>query len=190
MSDEILTTVKKAPIRALIYSCLSAYGGQRGGELPGPWFSDSFEAIGHGAAAVRLALYRMVKNGELHARREGRINFYRLASFGRAGIESGRQMLLDDPEGEWDGRWTLVRFHFPSEERVNRDPTRNILVLEGFGCLGPGVYLHPRDRGPRVLMAMGAEDSGEIDGVLVHRGKGWVERRTKSWRAGYGIWPA
>lgn len=171
MSDEIMKIVRRAPIRHLIYSCLSAYGEQRGGELPGPWFSAAFDGIGHAPSAVRLALFRMVRNGELEARKEGRVNFYRLASFGRAGIEAGLQMLFGDPETEWDGKWTVVHFHLPTRDRVRRDHIRNILTLEGFGCLGPGAYVHPHNRAPRVLKAMGAEASQEVDGVTIYRGK-------------------
>ena len=166
-----MKAVDAAPIRNLIYSCLSAYGEHRGGELPGPWFSSTFEGIGHAASAVRLALFRMVKNGELDARREGRVNFYRLTSFGRAGIESGRQMLFGSPEREWDGNWTMVHFHFPTGDRFRRDHMRNILTLEGFGCLGPAVYVHPRDRRLRVLKAMDAEEEGRVEGVVIFRGK-------------------
>jgi phenylacetic acid degradation operon negative regulatory protein len=171
MSDEIMKIVRRAPIRSLIYSCLSACGEQRGGELPGPWFSEAFDGIGHTPSAVRLALFRMVRNGELEARKEGRVNFYRLASFGRAGIEAGLQMLFGDPETEWDGRWTIVHFHFPTGDRVRRDHIRNILTLEGFGCLGPGAYAHPHNRAPGVLKAMGAEASQEVDGVTIYRGR-------------------
>lgn len=165
MSDVIWKTVQDAPIRSLIYSCLSAYGEKRGGELPGPWFSSAFEGIGHAPAAVRLALYRMVKNSELVASRRGRVNFYRLAPFGRAGIEAGLQMLFGEPEKEWDGAWTVVHFHFRSEDRFSRDHMRDILRIEGFGCLGPGLYVHPRDRGTRVLKAMGSSA-----GISVFRG--------------------
>ncbi len=171
MCDEIMKTVERAPIRNLIYSCLSAYGEHRGGELPGPWFCRAFEGIGHTASAVRLALFRMVKNSELNARREGRVNFYSLTPFGRAGIESGRQMLFGSPEKEWDGFWTVVHFHFPTQDRVARDHMRNILTLEGFGCLGPGVYVHPRDRTGRVLKAMDAEETGRVEGVAIFRGR-------------------
>ncbi len=166
-----MITVERAPIRNLIYSCLSAYGDQRGGELPGPWFSRIFSGIDRDPSAVRLALFRMVQNRELEARREGRSNFYRLSSFGRAGIEAGRQMLFDEPEKEWDGSWTIVHFHFSSAERVSRDHIRDILTLEGFGCLGRGVYLHPRDRGPRILRAIGAGERGEVAGVVIFRGR-------------------
>lgn len=165
MSDDIWETVQDAPIRSLIYSCLSAYGEKRGGELPGPWFSAIFEDIGHAPSAVRLALFRMVKNSELESRKQGRVNFYRLAPFGRAGIEAGLQMLFGEPEKNWDGDWTVVHFHFKSEDRFSRDHMRNILTIEGFGCLGPGLYIHPRDRGARVLEAMGSSV-----GISVFRG--------------------
>ncbi len=171
MSDDIWKTVQDAPIRNLIYSCLSAYGEKRGGELPGPWFSAVFEGIGHAPSAVRLALFRMVKNSELESRKQGRVNFYRLAPFGRAGIESGLQMLFGEPEGDWDGQWTVIHFHFQTGDRFNRDHIRGILTLEGFGCLGPGLYIHPRDRGEGVLRAMGAGAEGRVDGVTVFRSR-------------------
>ena len=171
MSDAIWKTVQEAPIRNMVYSCLSAYGEKRGGELPGPWFSAVFEGIGHLPSAVRLALFRMVKNSELEARKAGRVNFYRLAPFGKAGIEAGNQMLFGEPERDWDGRWTVVHFHFLTGDRFNRDHIRSILTLEGFGCLGPGLYIHPRDRGERFLRAMRADAAGRVDGVTVFRSR-------------------
>ena len=79
-------------------------------------------------------------------------------------------MLFGEPEGDWDGRWTVVQFHFQTGDRTHRDHMRSTLMLEGFGCLGPGVYIHPRDRVERVLRALGADGQGRLDGVSVFRG--------------------
>ena len=171
VSDEIWKTVCEAPIRNLVYSCLGAYGDRRAGELAGPWFTTAFEAIGHAPQAVRLALFRMVSNAGLQVRKSGRVNFYRLAPFGRAGIEAGNEMLFGERERDWDGRWTIIHFHFRTGDRLSRDHIRSILTLEGFGRLGPGLYLHPRDRGSRVLRAMEADADGHIDGVSVFRSR-------------------
>jgi len=52
-----------------------------------------------------------------------------------------------------DGQWTLVHFRIGEEERKVRDRIRDVLMVEGFGLLGPGAYLHPRDRTARLLAA-------------------------------------
>lgn len=161
MNVRILSTVREAQIPLLVYSTLSAYGNRRGGELPGPWFVSIFGSIGHRPPAVRQVLYRMVRNREMDVRKRGRVNFYKLSEYGSASIEAGRHMLFGEPEVEWDGYWSLVHFQFESGERVERDLVRNQLCLEGFACLGRGLYIHPRDRIERVRQALEAEGKGD-----------------------------
>jgi phenylacetic acid degradation operon negative regulatory protein len=155
---------------ALIYSTLNAYGREHGEELCGAWFVAAFAGLGRSAAAVRQALFRMVRNLELEARPAGRRTFYRLSGFGRAGVAVGTEKMFQAPEGDWDGRWTIVHYQFASRERMIRNRVRDLLETESFAALGPGLYLHPRDRTERVRAALAETKRREIEqGVAIFR---------------------
>jgi phenylacetic acid degradation operon negative regulatory protein len=168
--DNILSTIDRATTEALIYSTLNAYGNERGGELCGAWFVAAFAELGRGAAAVRQALFRMVQNLELDSRAVGRRTFYRLSAFGKAGVAAGSEKIFQEPERDWDGRWTIVHYQFASRERTVRNRVRDLLETESFAAFGPGLYLHPRDRAERVRAALAATKRREIEhGVAIFR---------------------
>lgn len=146
MSDEILSNLRTAPTSRFIYSSLSFYGP----ELSGSWFTRALTAIGIDETAVRQTLYRMERDGVLTARKVGRTKIYSPAPTSQAIIAAGTSKMLDEPEGEWDGAWTLVRFRFDNESRELRDQIRDLLNTEGFAALGSGLYIHPRDRSARI----------------------------------------
>src|SRR5262249_6785362 len=152
--DGVLSTIDRASTESLIYSTLNAYGGERGGELCGAWFVAAFAGLGRSPAAVRQALFRMVQNLQLGAPAVGRRTFYRLSAFGKAGVAAGTEKIFQAPEGDWDGRWTIVHYQFASRERTIRNRVRDLLETESFAAFGPGLYLHPRDRTERVRAAM------------------------------------
>jgi len=62
----------------------------------------------------------------------------------------------------------VVAYGFDADERVERERIRAVLDAEGFGAIGPGVFVHPRDRGGRILTA--AEDQGIVGRIRVFRG--------------------
>lgn len=64
--------------------------------------------------------------------------------------------------------WTVVAYAFDATERVARERIRAVLEAEGFGAIGPGVFIHPRDRGARILAA--AEVQASEARIRVFRG--------------------
>jgi phenylacetic acid degradation operon negative regulatory protein len=123
--------------------------------LPGLWFTRALVSLGIEEAAVRQALWRMEKSGVLEVRRRGRTKLYAGSPATLAVIEAGTEKMLGPLEGQWDGAWTLVHFQFDAEDRNARDLVRDVLQVEGFARLGPGLYVHPRDRAARVTRAVG-----------------------------------
>lgn len=154
MHDAILSTNRTVSTDKLVYSSLGAYGSRRGGELPGTWFVRAFGDMGREAGGVRQTLFRMERNGELESRKVGRTKLYRLSPFGVAAVNASSRKLFDPTEDAWDGRWTLVRYHFDGEDRLQRDRVRHLLEWEGFAPLGRGVYIHPRDRADELLSGL------------------------------------
>jgi phenylacetic acid degradation operon negative regulatory protein len=155
MLDAILSSLSLAPASRFVYSSLGFFGSRRGGALPGLWFTRALAPLGIEEAAVRQTLWRMEKSRALNVRKRGRIKLYAGSPSTIAVIEAGTEKMLGPVEGPWDGAWTLVHFQFDAEDRNARDLVRDVLQVEGFARLGPGLYVHPRDRAGRVTRAVG-----------------------------------
>jgi phenylacetic acid degradation operon negative regulatory protein len=166
--NTILSSISAAPTSDFVYSSLSFFGRQRGGELPGRWFVEALGALGVEEQAVRQTLFRMEASHALLARREGRIKWYRPSPTTQAVLDAGVARVRTPAEDAWDGAWTLVHFRLGEQERERRDRVRDVLLVEGFGTLGPGLYIHPRDRTERLLVA--AEALGLRHELNVFRG--------------------
>jgi phenylacetic acid degradation operon negative regulatory protein len=154
--------VTDAPVSYSLYSAFSFYGQRCGGELPGPWIVRALESLGHERAAIRQTLYRMEASEELTSRTTGRSKLYRLTPAALGEAQAGLAKIMDDDRGDWDGQWTIVQFSAPSDERVERERLRELLRAEGFAALGPGLYIHPRDRSQRVIAAAQGHHVGEM----------------------------
>jgi phenylacetic acid degradation operon negative regulatory protein len=160
--------LKRARASEFVYSILSFYARRRGGELPGTWLVGALGDLGIPAATTRKTLWRMERDGELISRRDGRSKLYRATPLAWAEIEGGTDKILGPAEKAWDERWTVVAYAFDSTERVARERIRAVLDAEGFGAIGPGVFVHPRDRGGRILAA--AEEQDIAARIRVFRG--------------------
>src|SRR5579862_6692061 len=96
--------------------------------------------------AIRSALLRLQRDGWLGVRREGARSYYGLTPAGRDLIERGRERIMRGPEHEWDGRWAVLTYTVPEAQRELRDRLRKELGWLGFGGLGSGLFVSPRDR--------------------------------------------
>lgn len=181
MIDEIMSSLAKSPTSDFVYSSLSFFGGPRGGPLTGVWFVRSMGALGVSAQTTRQTLFRMEAEGALIGRKVGRTKRYHASPTTLAVIEAGRDRVAQPANERWDGRWTLVHFRVGEDDRDIRDRLRDVLLVEGFGSLGPGLYIHPRDRTARLTRAAkelrvtdrinvfrGAHSAGVSDQQLVH----------------------
>jgi phenylacetic acid degradation operon negative regulatory protein len=162
-------TLARARASELVYSSLSFYARRRGGELGGVWIVDALAELGVESATTRKTLWRMERDGELVSRRAGRAKRYRATPLAWAEIESGTDKILRPLARTWDGRWTVVSYAFEARERVARERVRAVLAAEGFGAIGPGVFVHPRDRGGRIVVAADAQGMG--DRLAAFRGR-------------------
>lgn len=150
-----------APVSHFVYSCLGYFGSVRGGELPGRWFVEALAEAGHDEAAVRQTLYRMEGSGELTSRRRGREKLYAATGYARGEIAAGTGKLFREPE-PWDGLWTVIQARFEADERIHRDRLQGLLRVEGFATVAPGVHVHPRPLGERVLAAADPAVRGRV----------------------------
>ena len=143
----------QAPVGYYVYSSLAYFGSIRGGELPGRWFVTALAEAGCDEAAIRQTLYRMERSGELTARREGREKLYAPTGYARGEITAGTEKIFGDKEA-WDGRWTILHARFEPDERIHRNRFQELLRVEGFAAVAPGLYVHPRPLGERILAAV------------------------------------
>jgi phenylacetic acid degradation operon negative regulatory protein len=179
-----LRALKAARASAFVYSSFGFYARRRGMELTGTWLVAALADVGVPPATSRKTLWRMEREGELVSRRAGRSKLYRATPLAWAEIESGADKILRSPAQTWNGRWTLVTYAFEAEERVERERIKAVLDAEGFGVVGPGAYIHPRDRGGRVLAA--AEEQGMGARLRVFRGARLV--RTSDAELARSLW--
>jgi phenylacetic acid degradation operon negative regulatory protein len=149
------------PLSHYVYSSFAFFGAVRGWELPGRWFVEALAAAGFAESAVRQTLYRMERSGELTARREGREKLYTPSGYARAEIVAGSEKIFRVPE-PWEGRWTVVHARFERDERVHRDRLQELLRVEGFAPVAPGLHVHPRPLGERVLAAVDPAVRGRV----------------------------
>jgi phenylacetic acid degradation operon negative regulatory protein len=168
MVDDILSSIQSAKTSDFIYSSLSFMRRVYSGPLPGSWFVEALAPLGLTESAVRQTLYRMERSGALLTERSGRTKLYGPSATSRAVMNTARARMRREPEATWDGAWTIVHFRFPGEESQARDRLREVLMVEGFGTLDPGLYLHPADRIARTAAA--ARELGVQDHMVVFRG--------------------
>ena len=102
-------------------------------------------ALGLSETATRSAVARLAREGWIVGRRSAGRSFYRLSPAGRALIEEGTRRIYSSDGRRWDGNWCLLSYSIPEERRALRDRMRKQLAWLGFGALGAGTYVAPRD---------------------------------------------
>jgi phenylacetic acid degradation operon negative regulatory protein len=101
--------------------------------------------LGISEVAVRSAVARLARDGWLTARRAGNRSFYALSTRGRLLIEEGTQRIYQPRRVKWNGQWCVLTYAIPEAKRAHRDRLRKQLAWLGFGALGGGAYVSPRD---------------------------------------------
>jgi phenylacetic acid degradation operon negative regulatory protein len=167
--DLFRRTVLDAPVSYSVFSAFSFYGSRRGNELAGTWLVAALTAMGHELPAVRQTLYRMEGSAVLQSRVVGRNKFYRLSPGARADAEAGLAKMMSPPPGLWDKQWTIVQLIADGEDRSGKELVREVVRAEGFGRVGPNLFIHPRDRTARLIAA--ARGHGVTDLLTIFRGR-------------------
>jgi phenylacetic acid degradation operon negative regulatory protein len=180
MDDNVnyLSIIRRVPLSYFIYSAFSYFGSAQGGELPGGWFVKALARAGREESAVRQTLYRMERDGELTARRQGRMKFYSPTAYARAEIEAGRGKIFESAAEAWDGKWTLVRVGMRTPELAReRERVIALLAVEGFARVDANLFAHPRSAADRLYASVPRKARGE---VLIFRGEAIGESSTMS----------
>jgi phenylacetic acid degradation operon negative regulatory protein len=113
------------------------------------WVGSLIEFLGRlglSEGATRTTLSRMVHRGWLASERVGRFSFYHLTGKARRLLEHGESR-IHHPQWDlpWDERWFLVAYSIPEGQRTARERLRGRLAWLGFGSLGNGLWISPRN---------------------------------------------
>jgi phenylacetic acid degradation operon negative regulatory protein len=108
-------------------------------------------AHGLSEVAIRSAVARLAREGWIVSHREGMRSRYGLSAPGRRLIEEGTRRIYRPRTKPWDGVWCVLNYSIPEAKRAERDRIRKQLAWLGFGAIGGGAYVSPRDAGTAVL---------------------------------------
>jgi len=132
----------------LLATLLGSYGIGRGEPVPAGMFPQLLAEFGISPAGARNALSRVARRGLLEPVGAGRSRAYRMTGAAQAVQEQrSRQFVtFGHPPPSWDGKWTLVLYSVPEDDRALRQALRTRLTRAGFGAMRDGVWGTPRDR--------------------------------------------
>jgi len=92
---------------------------------------------------TRTSVYRLAKEGWLAARQDGRRSRYRLTREGARRFEHAYRRIYAPPAERWDGGWEVVVAPPKAIAKRARNDLRKELGWEGFGALGPWLFVRP-----------------------------------------------
>ncbi len=139
-----------ARTQELIFTLYGDYLRPRGGAA---WIGSLIKLLGVldvSEPAVRATASRMARKGWLQRERHGRNSTYCLTTKARNLLDEGAQQIFHRPLPAWDGHWYLVTYTFSDDLSSTRHQLRKQLSWLGFGQLGNGTLVSPRDRGAEV----------------------------------------
>lgn len=109
------------------------------GEVTVRTLSDLLEPFGVNDRLVRTSLSRVVGDGLLTARSQGRRSFYSVADDARPIFARADHRIYEGGGGEWDGAWTVIVIDGTISTAADRAELRRRLGWAGFGTVGPNV---------------------------------------------------
>ncbi len=119
---------------------------EHGGEI---WLGSIIHALaplGINERLTRTAVFRLVQDGWLESRKQGRRSYYRLTQTGQNYYQRAAKRIYTSTRPDWDGVWTLLFVSLVPEEK--RDALHRGLSWLGYGRMAVGVYALPCDDRP------------------------------------------
>ena len=113
--------------------------------IPSASLVSLLEEFGITSAGSRAALSRLSRRGLLANSKSGRNTYYRLTPRAAALLREGAQHIFSFGAAErpWSGRWTIVAFSVPEDQRQARPVLRTRLRWLGFAPLYDGLWISP-----------------------------------------------
>jgi len=139
--SELRTAPPKA--RSLIVTVWGDAIAPHGGSV---WLSGLIRLLaplGINERLTRTSVYRLAREGWLAARQDGRRSLYRLTPEGSRRFEHAYRRIYAPPADRWDGGWDVVVAPPKAIAKRARHDLRKELGWEGFGALGPWLFVRP-----------------------------------------------
>ena len=103
-----------------------------------------FKEFGFSEGAIRAGLHRMRKNGlVISMKGEDRKIRYKLSEKGMLRLIEGTRRVYEGGRRKWDGKWRIVIYNIPENNREIRDRLRRELKWLGFGMLAQSTWISP-----------------------------------------------
>lgn len=158
-----------ASARTLLVTIFGDSVAPRGGEVWLGTLARLVEPLGVNDRLVRTSVQRLVTEGLLLNRREGRLSFYSIAPAAKHEFwEADRRIYHPRTATPWDGRWT-VAVESAGLTAPDRTALRQQLAWLGFGALSSAVHVCPLDRTAELQHLLA--DLGLAGQVVVFRGE-------------------
>lgn len=141
----IRSELKAAPpkARSLIITVWGDALAPHGGDV---WLSGLIRLLapfGINERLTRTSVYRLAREGWLAARQDGRRSRYRLTAEGSRRFEHAYRRIYAPPVDRWDGGWELIVAPPKAISKRARHNLGKELGWEGFGALGPWLFVRP-----------------------------------------------
>lgn len=121
---------------AALFAYVKGHGGYRKGSI--------FDFLDLKKSALRLAVYRSLKTGDIEKVIENGELYFKITSQGKRHL-TRLFPIYKLAESDWDGKWRVIIFDIPEIGRDSRDYLRQKLISLGFGRLQKSVYISPLD---------------------------------------------
>lgn len=132
--------------RSIVFTVFGDYLRYCGeGEAPLASLSQILSMFGVEPGTTRVVMTRLKKEGWFNTRREGREVSYVLSEKGWNLMDEGRDRIFRRWDKEWNRQWSMVLVKFSETQRATRDDARRKLMWQGFGQLGPLIWMSPHD---------------------------------------------
>ncbi|MGH8519795.1 MAG: PaaX family transcriptional regulator, partial [Panacagrimonas sp.] len=125
--------------------------------------------LGLNERLVRTSAFRLIEEGWLRARREGRRSYYALTVKGARRFESAYSHIYTRPQETWDRQWTLVLMPRNGDTSADRLEFKRELEWAGFASPTAGVLMHPTLSASEVRTLV--DRFGLREDVVVMRGR-------------------
>lgn len=129
------------------------------------------EDCGVASSAVRSAVSRMKKRGNLTSSRSDGITTYAPSRHLEEIFQEGDERIFNPRRADADDPWLLAAFSVPESQRHLRHRIRSIFTKWGAGTVVPGVWITPLLHAPRIREEL--EHEGLLDLVDFFQAQLW-----------------
>ncbi|MCP3772774.1 phenylacetic acid degradation operon negative regulatory protein PaaX [Paenibacillus sp. MZ04-78.2] len=136
--------------QSMLFTIFGEYVRHYGGEIWVGSLSKLLKEFGMTEQAVRAAISRMSKQGWLVSRKMGNRGYYSMSEYGKKHLDEAAERIYKVEPGPWNGKWCMISYNIPEEQRNLRDQLRKEISYMGFGTLSNSTWITPNDLADRI----------------------------------------